>query len=165
MNRTIPQFPPKHDKKGLRILCADDSKQIRDLMHLLLTQDGHEVTTAPDGLCAHQLIQSDPTRYDILITDHNMPGKTGLELVMALRESIFRGPILVLCSPLPASVADDYRRQGATVILDKPVGFSALRQTVLLLEHFVPKHSQSSVQPAGPKESAGLHSERPDSQR
>ncbi len=66
------------------ILVADDETHILNVVSLKLKNAGFRVLTARDGQEALELAQQE--RPDLLITDHNMPHMTGLELCQKLRE-------------------------------------------------------------------------------
>ncbi|MGD9805244.1 MAG: response regulator [Hyphomicrobiaceae bacterium] len=61
-----------------RILLADDDKGALDLVRRALELDGHKVVTAEDGSEAQSLMQSG--RFDLLVTDVQMPGLDGIAL-------------------------------------------------------------------------------------
>jgi CheY-like chemotaxis protein len=65
------------------ILVADDDASLRDTVAQVLIDAGFETDTARDGEEAWQAITK--TKYDLLITDHEMPRLKGLELVERLR--------------------------------------------------------------------------------
>lgn len=65
-----------------RILVIDDESVVRDMLHELLTQEGHEVLEAPDGKVGIELYRRAPT--DLVITDIFMPEKDGLETIAEL---------------------------------------------------------------------------------
>src|SRR5476651_325506 len=68
-----------------RILVVDDEPCIREISTEVLIQHGYNVDTAEDGAAAWQALNSD--RYDLLVTDHNMPKVSGVELLKKLRIS------------------------------------------------------------------------------
>ncbi|MGA5301809.1 response regulator [Nucisporomicrobium flavum] len=73
------------------IVVVDDDADVRELIETTLVLDGHEVravTGGPEALAAVRERQP-----DLLVTDHVMPGMTGLELVRALREDAATAPI------------------------------------------------------------------------
>ena len=69
-----------------RILVIDDNAAIRELLRLVLEDEGYEVIEAADGAEGLQRYQATPT--DLVITDLKMPGMDGLELLMALRRVV-----------------------------------------------------------------------------
>jgi two-component system, cell cycle response regulator CpdR len=64
-----------------RILLADDDAATRDLVQRALALDGHEVIVTQDGTEALEKILSPTGRIDLLISDVQMPGVDGIELV------------------------------------------------------------------------------------
>ncbi|WP_130471166.1 EAL domain-containing response regulator [Candidatus Magnetaquicoccus inordinatus] len=78
-----------------RILIVDDDGFTRMLLRSALEDGGYEVTEAADGEQAlHEV--GGAVAFDLLITDLNMPGMTGTELVQRLRKDGVRLPIIVL---------------------------------------------------------------------
>jgi DNA-binding response OmpR family regulator len=63
---------------GEKILVVDDEEMIRDLCYHILSAEGYQVTTAPNGRAAFEELNRNMT--DLLITDIKMPGMDGLEL-------------------------------------------------------------------------------------
>lgn len=113
--------------RRLRVLYAEDVPELRELITVLLGTSGHTVETAPNGQEALRLIFTAARAYDVVITDHHMPGMNGLELVQQLRELAFGGKIVVFSSELDREVHDRYARLRVDHILPKPVFPDTLR--------------------------------------
>ena len=109
------------------MLYADDMPELREVVRLSLTRDGHEIECAEDGLLALNRLTAD-SAFDLVITDHHMPNLNGLELVHALRERGFTGKIMVFSSELSTAIAADYQRLNVDRIVYKPVYPAALRE-------------------------------------
>lgn len=109
------------------MLYADDMRELRQLLEIVLGRDGHKVDSVADGHLAFELIQKDPKAYDVVITDHHMPTISGLELVAKLREIKFPGKIIVFSSELSTAVDASYRSHKVDHILPKPIFPSDLR--------------------------------------
>ena len=114
-------------KKSLRVLYADDMKELRQLLEVVLGRDGHSVESVSDGNQALALLKNNPAAFDVVITDHHMPTVSGLELVARLREMNFKGRIIVFSSELSEEVDAGYRSHKVDFILPKPVFPSELR--------------------------------------
>lgn len=73
-----PTAAPNQGQPNLRhrILVVDDETAVRNLMSAVLLHAGYLVETAQDGAVAWAALQSN--RYDLLITDHDMPKVTGI---------------------------------------------------------------------------------------
>jgi two-component system chemotaxis response regulator CheY len=113
-----------------RILVVDDSTTMRQMVSFTLTDAGHEVTEAPDG--AKALTEAKAKKFDLVITDVNMPGMNGLDLVRSLREiADFKFvPILVLTTESGQDVKSRGREAGATGWIVKPFSPEVLIQTL-----------------------------------
>ncbi|HEY0966457.1 MAG TPA: response regulator [Opitutaceae bacterium] len=120
--------------KVLRVLYADDVKELRDVIRLTLMREGHTVDCVVNGSEALKQLQAAPDGYDLLITDHHMPVMNGLELVTAVRALPgYHGRIMVFTSELSLHIAAAYRRLGVDQMIPKPVFPSVLRQMIAAL--------------------------------
>lgn len=118
------------NRRSLRILYADDMRELREVARISLTREGHQVACVGDGQEALDLVTADPNAYDIVITDHQMPRLNGIELVTRLRELPYTGKVLIFCSELGPAVNAAYQRLRVDRILYKPVFPSELRQVL-----------------------------------
>ncbi|HUR60289.1 MAG TPA: response regulator [Opitutaceae bacterium] len=116
-------------KRFLRILYADDVRELREIARLSLSREGHGIECVEDGLIAYKRVLEDPA-FDLIITDHHMPNMNGVEFVTALREVVFPGRIMVFSSDLTSGVAAEYQRLKVDRILFKPIYPSMLRQVI-----------------------------------
>jgi len=111
-----------------RILYVDDEPQIRALCRLVLVRLGYEVDTAANGAEAWAALLD--VNYHLLITDHDMPQLTGLELARQARLAGMRLPI-VLASGSSGALSDPANScLGIAARLPKPFGAGALVETV-----------------------------------
>jgi two-component system chemotaxis response regulator CheY len=117
-------------KKLLRILYADDMRELREVARIALSREGHLIECVGDGQQALDRVTADPTAYDLVISDHHMPHVNGVELVTRLRLLPFHGKILIFCSELSPAVNETYHRLNVDRILYKPVFPSELRQVL-----------------------------------
>ncbi len=80
-----------------KILVAEDDRHISRVIAMWLKRNGHDVVTAYDGSSALNTIRQD--QPDLLITDVNMPGMDGLDLLETARaQSLLRHKAIVLTS-------------------------------------------------------------------
>lgn len=103
-----------------RILAVDDSAAMRQMVGITLTGAGHDVQQAADGREALQFAERE--RFDLVITDVNMPQMDGLTLVKRLRElpAYKHIPILVLTTEMDPNKKKIAKEAGATGWLVKP---------------------------------------------
>ncbi|HEY2383036.1 MAG TPA: sigma-54 dependent transcriptional regulator [Terriglobia bacterium] len=78
------------DTNKEQVLVVDDEEDLRHAIVDILTLDGFEVDQAGSAEEAAEKLSQ--IAYDVLITDHNLPGKTGVEL---LEESLVRYPEII----------------------------------------------------------------------
>ncbi|MCJ8501482.1 ATP-binding protein [Desulfatitalea alkaliphila] len=67
------------------ILIVDDETPIRRLLAKILEGDGHACAVAADARQARELLAQTP--FDLLLTDINMPGESGLDLARFVKET------------------------------------------------------------------------------
>lgn len=91
-----------------KALVVDDSFTMRNMVSLALKEEKFEVVSAEDGVDA--LKQAKGKKFDVIITDINMPNMDGFELITKLRaiEDFKYTPILVLTT----ESGDDKKKQG-----------------------------------------------------
>lgn len=113
-----------------RILTIDDSKTMRDMLMLTLSEAGYDVVQAVDGEDGVKVLEGE--RVDVVITDINMPKMNGYEVICALRENPAHRtlPILVLTTESDADKRKIAREAGATGWMVKPFDPDRLVQTV-----------------------------------
>ena len=107
--------------RSLHILYADDMPELRSLMSDVFVREGHAVETAANGDAAIETLKHSASPFDLIITDHNMPGISGLELVRQTRQLPYPGKIVVFSSELSETVKDAYRGLAVDAILTKPI--------------------------------------------
>ena len=74
---TVPPVPP-------RILIVDDDESVRDVISVLLTEEGYACVVASGAEMALELAAQEDT--PLVISDMKMPGKDGIWLLEHLRE-------------------------------------------------------------------------------
>ena len=116
--------------KGQLILIVDDEASIRETTANTLQRHGYEVITAADG--ANGLIQffEHQDRIRLVLTDLLMPVMDGRALILALRQTRPRLPIIVHSGMAEGTQIDDLRTQGIAAFLDKPYPTKALLEAM-----------------------------------
>ena len=72
---------------------------LRQINAMVLIHSGYAVDVAEDGAAAWEALQAN--RYDLMITDNNMPRLTGIELLKELRSARMRLPVIMATTTLP----------------------------------------------------------------
>ncbi|OPY75070.1 MAG: Blue-light-activated protein [Syntrophorhabdus sp. PtaU1.Bin153] len=112
------------------ILFVDDEELLTEWGQGVLESLGYSVTALADSTEALKLFSSDPSRFDLVITDHTMPKLTGLNLVrklLAIRNDV---PI-ILCTGHSDSVSPEKAREtGIKEFLMKPIERRQLAEAI-----------------------------------
>jgi len=113
-----------------RILFVDDEEALVQMGEDILAELGYEVTSRMNGHEALALIQSDPSRFDLVVTDQTMPEMTGIELakeVLAVRPDM---PI-IMCTGFSYAVdADKAGAHGIKAFAMKPLTKREIAKTI-----------------------------------
>jgi len=152
---SAPATPPKPEAaRPARILVVDDDESVRFLNALLLQRAGYEVDCATDGQNALEILSG--RRYDLVVTDQEMPRLSGLELVERMHAQHLEVPVIMVSGSFEAI---DHNEPGLNfaAVLRKPFHLSELVVLVgrTLALSLSPQHSGFSS-PATPR-SATLH--------
>ncbi len=75
-----PPGPAAGPGAGRRVLCIDDDEAMLALVSSLLERDGWQVLAMNGAAPALALLRQDPQAVDIVVTDFNMPGESGLHV-------------------------------------------------------------------------------------
>jgi len=105
--------------KPLNILVADDDPTICSVLFNILHRQRHAVEVAENGREAIKLFTLNPDHFDALITDHDMPLVSGLELIDHLQKNGVRAKIIVMSGSLTTELLGAYRDKRVDNILQK----------------------------------------------
>ena len=162
MDVTLPAAQPRPERAPLApdqsagetarsgaILVIEDDPEVRELLDIFLTDEGHTTATAPDGFAALDLIAHRRIRPDLVLSDYNLPGgMDGLHLIAKLRELLGHPvPAIVLTGDISNETLREIARQGC-VQLNKPM---KLRELSQIIQRLLPQ----SMPPAVRAETAG----------
>jgi CheY-like chemotaxis protein len=107
--------------KNLRLLIVEDDEQIRMATVAVFKRLFAEVDEASDGEEGLMKFQSQPDRYDIILTDINMPNMDGTQMIEAIRKSDALIPIVVLSAHTESDRLIKVINAGADSFLLKPL--------------------------------------------
>lgn len=102
----------------MRILLVDDEVELTDPLSRLLQRQGYDVEVAADGQVGCDMAVSD--RYDLLILDWMLPGKSGLDICREVRSHSQTTPVLFLTAKDTLDDRVDGLDAGADDYLVKP---------------------------------------------
>jgi DNA-binding response OmpR family regulator len=116
-----------HAIKGKRILLVEDERAVRETLRLLLARDAHTIVEANNGAEAFALFLG--AKFDLVMTDFEMPFVKGDELATKIKRVAPSQPILML-------TAFDHRadsRNPVDAVVRKPFDCARLRDTMTAL--------------------------------
>ena len=108
-----------------RLLVVDDEQSMREFLESFLRREGYDVSTAADVDTALSYLESD--EIDLVITDMQMPEKTGLDLILEARELSPETAMIVVTAFGTTDSAISAMREGAYDYLTKPFKVDELR--------------------------------------
>jgi DNA-binding NtrC family response regulator len=111
-----------------RILIIDDEDSIRDYLSMMLEREGYEVSASEDGKRALKL--NAKKSYDVVITDIQLPGMSGIDILTKLRETDPTLPVIIITGHASQESAIEALNMGAYYYLLKPVSNEELKQVV-----------------------------------
>jgi CheY-like chemotaxis protein len=117
-------------RPAARILLVEDEIEILQYNTMVLVRGGYQVTGVEGCEAAWEAIQS--ASYDLLVTDNQMPGMSGLELVSKLRSAQFGLPIIVASGGIEAEEFAQSQSLQPAFALPKP--FTADQLLALVAE-------------------------------
>jgi len=101
------------------ILIIDDNEEILDIFKPLLLDEGYRVSTANNG--ATGIILFMRQNFDLVITDLNMPGMNGFDVIKRIN-SIVSVPVILMSSNYLPVGPDNVRKLGVNAIISKTIG-------------------------------------------
>jgi len=110
-----------------RVMVIEDDDAVRGLVIRMLERVGHEVVATPDGREALRMFGQEPT--DLVITDINMPGMDGIEVISAFRAMRAGVPIIAISGGglMPKELLlSSAAAMGAVEVVSKPFEISRL---------------------------------------
>jgi DNA-binding response OmpR family regulator len=121
-----------HDESPGRILMVeDDAVMAHFMVHILGRRGGFDVSHTADPATA--LHRAGAERWDLVLTDVELPGMTGADLLRELRRVCPDVPVAVVTAHRSADAAMADLRDQADGFLEKPIAPDALRAAVTAL--------------------------------
>lgn len=135
INLVCPQLQPPSDVKiekaagaaraavsgNLQILLVEDTVFFRRSIARVLTGSGHEVTMAFDGKDAIEILEKNPKKFNLIVSDIEMPRMNGFQLAKAVRKNpaLVDIPMLAISSRADKKHIDEGKVAGFNIYLEK----------------------------------------------
>jgi ATP-dependent Lon protease len=111
-----------------QVLVVDDEEIARTNLEYILRKEGHQVSTAANGLEAMEKVKAQ--EFDIILTDLKMEKMDGLQLLESVKQVAPNTEIIMVTGYATVSSAVDALKKGAAHYLSKPIKLDELRATV-----------------------------------
>jgi DNA-binding response OmpR family regulator len=112
-------IPGPTGRQGRILLVEDDADAAYYATYVLTRMGGFKVSHTLDPLVALQRARSLP--WDLVLTEVDLPGMTGAQLIDALRQAVPALPVVVMTACAPADASLDGLHRRADALLHKPV--------------------------------------------
>jgi DNA-binding response OmpR family regulator len=135
-----------HNSHSFRILLAEDDKEMRSLLALMLRKEGYQVRECMDGLSLLDMLSSfflpdeEHENFDLIISDIRMPGVTGMEILMGANELDDFPPIILITAFGDKETHVLAERLGAVALFDKPFDIDEMLEKVRAI--LPPRHDR-----------------------
>ena len=107
-----------------KILVVDDEEIIRESLSFVLKKEGYLVEEAENGKAAYDKIVEDS--FDVVITDLEMPGMKGIQLVEEIQKLNIQTSIIIITAYGSLDTAISALRNGASDYILKPIEFDEI---------------------------------------
>jgi DNA-binding NtrC family response regulator len=102
----------------MQVLIIEDDRTVADALKIIMEDDGFEAVVAMN---AHQGIeQARLLRFDLTITDVQLPDMSGLDVLTILRKEDPIGPVIIITAHNTTEVITEAMARGAFHVLPKP---------------------------------------------
>lgn len=105
--------------KSLHLLCIDPHTLVGDALHKILTTAGYHVTRAQDLESALRLASAGRDRIDVVISDHEVPPGSALDVLEALQRGGYQGRVIVHSGQLTTAERAQYTEHSLDAVLEK----------------------------------------------
>jgi CheY-like chemotaxis protein len=136
VKENIDSTPNKVIGNGQRVMYVDDDEALVFLVNRVLTRKGFSVITFTNPREALEVLRANPLEVDLLVTDFNMPGYSGIELLRDAHSIRPDMPIALASGYVTPEIESEALLAGARALIHKPNDVDELCQTVQdLLTH------------------------------
>lgn len=126
----FPPPGPEFSQRPPSILIAEDNPLVQQVLLASFERAGFRCTLVSDGREAMEALVRTPEPFDLILTDHEMPRGSGVEVVAQLRAGSWRSRVVVFSGSLPSALLRQYSVLRVDRIVAKPCRMSELIEIV-----------------------------------
>lgn len=128
---TTPQPPANTTAgSGQKVMYVDDDEALVFLVRRLLTRRGYDVSTFTNPKLALETLRANPKHAELLVTDFNMPGYSGVDLIRDVAQLVPSLPMALASGYVTPEIERDALAAGAKALIHKPNDIEELCDTV-----------------------------------
>jgi CheY-like chemotaxis protein len=116
--------------QGARILYLDDEEPLVALMTRLLKKKGYDPAGFEIAEEAIEAIKNDPKAFDLIVTDHNMPGMSGLDFAAEVHKIAPDLPIILTSGFVSTELQARADEQGVKAVIYKPATVAEFSEVI-----------------------------------
>ncbi|MEO5698043.1 MAG: response regulator, partial [Burkholderiaceae bacterium] len=128
-------FPSTVRGMGKHVMYVDDDEALVFLVERVLTRKGFRVSSFTDPHLASQALRERPHDFDLLVTDYNMPGFCGVDLLREARVVRPDLPVALASGYVTSEIEQQAFAEGAGALIHKPNDVEELCDIVQQLVH------------------------------
>ncbi len=113
----------------IKILVVDDELSMREFLSILLEREGYDVSTA--GSAEEALKLMDLSLFDLVLSDVQMPGLSGIELLTRIKQISPETGVLMITAYSASEQAVEAMKLGAYDYIAKPFKIEEIKQLVI----------------------------------
>ncbi len=114
-----------------KILIIDDEGAVARSIADILNMEGYWAKTAGDATLALTMLNTE--QFDLILSDVKLPGISGLELLLRLKDVHHTVPVIVMSGHGTIDIAVQAMKQGARDYLEKPIDLNRLLKAVKMV--------------------------------
>ena len=125
-----PEPVPEVKGSGRHVMYVDDDQALVFLVTRALTRKGFTVTAFTDPHEALAALKTQASQYDLLVTDYNMPGFSGVDLLREAKALRAELPVALASGYVTPEIEQVALQEGASALIYKPNDVNELCETV-----------------------------------
>jgi len=110
----------------LKVLVVDDDQSLAELLCEFYREKGYQAQYCDSAEQAYRMISHEGTSFDLVISDLNLPGKSGVDLINDLRTGSHKIPVILITAHGSIDHAAKALKLGAFDYITKPLNFTEL---------------------------------------
>jgi len=118
------------EQHPLRILVADDNYINRRLLLLMLANLGYQADSCENGRECLEAVLHDPERYDLLLSDIDMPEMNGIDCARSIRQAGITLAIIAVTASSPDITKEECFEVGMSGFMRKPISVYELKRAL-----------------------------------